>query len=288
MDNDQNEAGKPEKFSNDAKENLRIENEILRIKIRTELGGEYEIDENLPPELENEFLKNILAFEHRYSRIKMVKIADLLGNPSVKKAAKMDDAAIAVAYKKLEELLAQKNIVVEFTKPRDDRFKYRFIVEELFDHETDDMEVEGMTKYFNYEEFHPDHEEEIKEYTIKFLADWFVRKTDAAKWYMEDKFIQPDGQVFAKEEMIASFRKVFAAYIAFENSGYAMGEVSFELNLKPNEANQGMGFAEGMVKYTAVLESGEKKEIEGPFKFYFSRSYGRWRIYFFYLTGFNA
>jgi len=288
MDNEQNPANNPEQFSNDPKENLRIENEILRIKIKTELGGDYESDENLPPELENEFLKNILAFEHRYAKIKMVKIADLLGNPVVVKAAKLDDAAMMEAYKALEALLARKNIVVEFTRPRDERFKYRFITEELFEHETDDMEVEGVTKYFNYEEFHPDHEAEIKEYAIKFLADWFVRKTDAAKWYLDDQFVQPDGKIFTKDEMIASFKKVFAAYVAFEDCGYAMDDVHFDLHTNAGETNEGMGFAEGMVKYTAVLESGEKKPVEGPFKFYFSRNYGRWRIFFFYLTGFNA
>ena len=288
MDNEQNPADNSEKFSNDPKENLRIENEILRIKIKTELGGDYESDENLPPELENEFLKNILAFEHRYAKIKMVKIADLLGNPVVQKAAKMDDTVIIKAYNDLEELLTQKNIVVEFTRPRDPRFKYRFITEELFEHETDDMEVAGMTKYFNYEEFHPDHEAEISDYAIKFLADWFVRKTDAAKWYLDDQFIQPDGKIFTKDEMIASFKKVFAAYIAFEDCGYAMDDVHYDLNTNASEKNEGMGFAEGMVKYTAVLESGEKKPVEGPFKFYFSRNNNRWRIFFFYLAGFNA
>jgi hypothetical protein len=288
MDNKQTPAGNPEPFSNDPKENLRMENEILRIKVKAELGGDFESDEDLPPELENEFLKNILAFEHRYAKIKMVKIADLLGNPPIKKAAKMDDATIASECEALEALLAAKNIVVEFTRPRDARFRYRFITEELFEHETDDMLVEGITKYFNYEEFHPDHEEEIKESTIKFLADWFVRKTDAAKWYLDDQFIQPDGQRFTKEAMIASFKKVFASYIAFEDCGYAMEEVHFDLQHKPEEAHEGMGFAEGMVKYTAVLETGEKKLVEGPFKFYFSRSYNRWRIFFFYLTGFNT
>jgi hypothetical protein len=288
MEDEQLPAEEPGKLSEDPKENLRIENEILRIKIKTELGGEYEGDSNLPPELENEFLKNILAFEHRYAQIKMLKVANLLGNPVFDDAALLDDKAVADAYHELETLLAEKHIVVEFTRPRDVRFKYRFITEELFEHETDDMQVDGITKYFNYEEFHPDHEAELAECAIKFLGDWFARKTDAAKWYLDDQFIQPDGHAFAKDEMIASFRKVFAAYTSFENSGYAMRDVQFEINQVPNELNEGMGFAEGMVKYTAVLENGERIPIEGPFKFYFSRSFSRWRIYYFHLSGFNA
>ena len=270
------------------RKNLRIENEILRIKIKTELGGDYESDENLPPELENEFLKNILAFEHRYSKIRMIKIADLLGNPTVKKAAKMDDETVAGLTATLKNCWHKKILLLNLPNQGTNVLNTVFITEELFEHETDDMEVPGMTKYFNYEEFHPDHEAEITEYAIKFLADWFVRKTDAAKWYMDEQFLQPDGQKFSKEEMIASFKKVFAAYISFEDCGYAMDEVQFELNTKATEVSGGTGFAEGMVKYTAVLESGEKKPFEGPFKFYFSRAFGRWRIYFFYLTGFNA
>lgn len=288
MDQEQLPDNQPGEFSKDPRENLRIENEILRIKVRTELGGVYEGDENLPPELENEFLKNILAFEHRYARIKMVKVRELLGNPGFPASRELNDAEIATRYAALESLLAERNIVVEFTQPRPLRFKYQFITEELFEHETDDMQVEGMTKYFNYEEFHPDHESDIRESAIKFLADWFQRKTDAAKWYLDEQFIQPDGKTFTRDEMLQSFRKVFAAYTAFEDCGYIMEDVQFELNEQQGPLNEGMGFAEGMVKYTAVLENGERKEMEGPFKFYFSRSYHRWLIYFFYLTGFNA
>ena len=61
-----------------------------------------------------------------------------------------------------EALLAQKNIVVEFTKPRNARFKYRFITEELFEHEMDDVHVKGMFTHFTYEEFHPNHDYDLR------------------------------------------------------------------------------------------------------------------------------
>ncbi len=38
----------------------------------------------------------------------------------------------------------------------------------------------------------------------------------------------------------------------------------------------------------AVLESGERQEVEGPFKFYFRREDGWGHIIFVSLTGFNS
>jgi len=287
MENEQYPAGQPEKFSDDPQEQLRIENEILRIKVRTELGGIVEMGENLPPELENEFLKNVLAFEHRYANVKMVRIGDLLGRPGLPAVDTLDDSAMEKAFTELESLLEEYDIVVEFTRPREARFKYRFIVEELFEHETDDMVMEGMTRYFNYEEFHPDHPADLKEYTIQFLGDWFQRKTDAARWHLDDEFIYPDGRKYSRDEMIAQFKRVFAAYVSFDDCGYTFDDFHFDLSERDGDANQGMGFTEGMVKYTATLESGEKKQIEGPYKFYFCRSFGRWQIFYFHLAGFN-
>jgi hypothetical protein len=288
MSEDWLKPGSEEKFSNDPLENLRIENEILRMKVKAELGGAYEGSENLPPEIENEFLKNILAFEHQYANTKMIRIADLLGNPVFKKAAELDNDAVSKELQYAEELLEQKNIVVEFVKPRDDRFKYQFITEELFEHETDDLQIEGMTKHFAYEEFHPDHEAEITERSLEFLSDWFERKIDMTNDYLDEQFIQPDGKMFTKEELIEKLDRVFAAYTAFDECQYALGEIKYDLNESTDGKNEGMGFAEGAVKYIAVLENGEQKQIEGSFKFYFSRAYSNWRLFFFYLTGFNS
>ncbi len=280
--------GDLQSFGNNPEENLQIENEILRMKVKAELGGAYEGSENLPAAIENEFLKNILAFEHRYANTKMMKLFDLLDRPTFKKADDLDDIAIAKQLEDLEELLAQKSIVVDFLKTRDDRFKYKFITEELFNHETDDLQMEGMTKCFTYEEFHPDHEAEIKDITNDFLSDWFERRIDKNKLYLGNEFIQPNGKILNKEELISKINQVFDAYTDFEECEYSLDEIKFDLNENSEGALEGMGFCEGEVKYTVALESGDKKQIAGPFKVYLGREYGCWHIFFFNLTGFNS
>ena len=53
-------------------ENLRTENEFLKMKLMLEHGGQFgELDEDgntdLPPEIENEFLNSVMAFEKQFS-----------------------------------------------------------------------------------------------------------------------------------------------------------------------------------------------------------------------------
>ena len=54
-----------EKFSDNEIENLQIENEMLRIKLKAQFGDAFQMESSnsLPPEIENQFLKNILAFQ---------------------------------------------------------------------------------------------------------------------------------------------------------------------------------------------------------------------------------
>ncbi len=274
-------------FSSDPQENLRIENEILRMRVKAELGGAYEGSEDLPPEMENEFLKSILSFEHAFANSKRVKIATLIGNPSLAKADELDEPSIKKALEHVEHLLDEQHIEVVFNKPRSERFKYCFITEELLDHETDDLWMEGLTRQFTYEEFHPDHKAEITDQTMAFLSDWFERKVDAGNGYLGEQFIYPDGKILEMGALLQLFKNAFAAYTAFEECQYALGEVNYELETAES-SRKGMGYSEGLVKYTAVLESGERQPVEGPFKFYFSREDGWWNIYFFYLTGFNS
>ncbi len=83
--------------------------------------------------------------------------------------------------------------------------------------------MEGLTRQFTYEEFHPDHKAEITDQTMAFLSDWFERKVDAGNGYLGEQFIHPDGKVLEKQALLDLFRNAFAAYTAFEDCQYALG-----------------------------------------------------------------
>ena len=64
-------------LSNDPEENLRMENELLRLKIQAEHGGQSHTSGELPPEIENMFLKNVMAFEQNYAKAKPATVFEL-------------------------------------------------------------------------------------------------------------------------------------------------------------------------------------------------------------------
>jgi hypothetical protein len=267
-------------LDNDGEENIEMENELLRLKLKAELGGDSFSNGNLDPTLENQFLKQVLAFEHSYAKGKRVKIFDLLGKPDFKSVSELTDGQLDFEFKSVLDLLAQNNIAVDFSGDYDNRLKYSFIIEELVDHETDDFKVPGMITHFSYEEFHPNHKLDIENRAIEFLTGWFEQGFDERNWCLDDPFILPDRKTLSKVEITQKFRRIFDSYSAFTDYEYKIDNISFELN-----EQGGLGHAEGYTKYNAILENNDKIIISGPFKLYLSLQYGWWSIFYIVFPG---
>ena len=270
-------------FSNDPEENLRIENELLQLKLKAELGGEFVSTKTLSPDLENTFLKNVLEFEHAFANTKQVKIFDFLGRPSFKKSSELADHEIEKALENVCALLEEKNIEADFSGDYDSRLKYAFITGELFEHETDDIQIPGMITHFMYEEFHPNHKMDIEARSIDFITGWLNQKIDEDNWELADTFLLAGEMTLPKKELITKIKRVFDAYTGFYNAEYTIGEINFELP----ENKIGMGYSKGTLSYDAILESGEKIHIEGPFILYMKMEYQWWNIFYFMIPGFN-
>jgi len=271
----------------DPVKNLRIENEILQMKLRAEFGGYCRTSSRISPELENEFLKRVLEFERRFQNVGFVSLAQLIGNPPIKKAEELSDQAIVIELERIRALLHARQIVVSFCRKRDARFQYKFITEELLQQETENMVIPGLIKYFVYEDFHPDHEITIRDRTINMLVNFFDRCPEMMEIYLSNQYIQPEGTVIDRREQLKRLRQWMSSFRRFEDCGYNISKISYML--KPNEKPiTAMGHSEGRIKYTAISRDGAKQLIEGAFKFYFTCEGNWWSSFFFYLPGFNA
>lgn len=143
-------------------ENLKNENEFLKMKLMLEQGAKFgtmQTGGNLPPEIENQFLKNIMAFEKQAAEQKMIKVFDKIKRPiQFKPVNEIPDDAIENAWNELDNYLKNYNIELSVCSPNvSNRELYRFTTEELFNHEMNDMNVPGMMTCFTYDEFYPDH-----------------------------------------------------------------------------------------------------------------------------------
>ena len=141
-------------FSRDPNENLRIENELLKLKMQAEYEATFGVSPDLPPEIEHAFLQNVLEFEKSWQEARKVKVYDLLGRPAFRPAATLSQSEIRKELKRIIDVMSEKNIVFDTIENYDPLLIYRFITEELFNHETEDLNLPGWTKNFIYEEFH--------------------------------------------------------------------------------------------------------------------------------------
>jgi hypothetical protein len=263
-------------------EKLRFENELLRLKLQAEFGGDSFSAGSLDPSLENEFLKNVMMFERGHAGAKRVKIFDLLGHPVFKKTNELDDEQVSTELEKVTDLLAEKNIEINFSGSYDDRTKYSFITDELFEHEVDDFTLEGMTTYFDYEEFHPNHALDIENRAKEFLNGWFEKDLNERNWCFDDNFVLPDRTILTKKNVTDKIGEIFDHYGPFTDCDYKILDIGFQLN-----DEGGIGHAEGLVKYKADLANNEQVDIRGPFKLYLSSTYGLWSIFHIVFPGFE-
>ncbi len=263
-------------------ENIRMENEFLQLKLKAELGAETFITGNIPPEVENEFLKNVLAFENSFSNTPMKKIYELLGKPKHKQEIELDDHAIELELEALFTLMKKKQITLEFLGAYSSRTKYKFITEEFFNEEVSENMMPGMVWDFNYEEYHPNHNAEIEQKTISFIKAWIDQKINKDYFDLAETFIMPNGQIFGKDEIANKIKNIYKSFPEFKDCSYTIEKVDYEL-----QNNIGMGYAEGIVKYSAMSRSQEKITIEGQFKLYFTLEFNSWSIFYFIFPGFE-
>lgn len=269
-------------MSYDPDENKRMENELLQLKLMAELGVDAHISANTPLSIENIFLKNMLAYEKGLAEAKEINIFGLIGKPDFVSETILDDTSIETALNKIMDLLNEKQIALDFLGNYEDRKKYKFITEELFEEKVMNVQLPGMIMHFIYEEFHPNHKLDIRNKTEKFINSWFIQENENLSFSLADILVLPDRKVWKKEKVMDKFAKVFNSFPKFKNGKFTITEINFEI-----KEDIGLAYAEGTIKYDAYTENQDKIEFEGPFKLYFTLEYEWWSIYYFVIPGFE-
>lgn len=275
-----------EKFSNDEKENLRIENELLRIKLTAEYGDAFQMESNesLPPEIENQFLKNIIAFEEANQKTETTTVYEKLGKPGYKPAGELSGDEISRELERIVAIMEEDQMNLDFCDgPYPDEVIYRFITEELFAHEIDIVPIFGMNWNFIYEEFHPNNKADIEKNTHQFFKHWSTREFDEYSNELDYNITTADGVQMTREELYIKMNYFFESFDRFENDGYNIKMI----DVAEQEDGTAMGFSEGMYKYDALLENGDVLHFEEPYKLYMRREDNYWSIFYFLMPGFK-
>ncbi len=281
---EENNKEHEENFNDDPEQNLRIENEILKLKMQAErdalFGGSLE---NLAPEVEAEFLKNVQQFEDSFDKASPITIYECIGRPGYKNAEELMPEEVKGEIIRIIDLMHSKNIIFEVQGQYELSVIYKFITEELFQEKIREVNFPGFIHSFVYEEFHPSHHIDIARTAQDFLGHWFEKGFDENNTEFASQLITAEGKIFSKEEVIEKLRNCLDSYQRFINIKFKGSDTAFEWDEKEGK---GLGHAEGMFSYDAVIENGETIHIEGLFKLFMINETGRWQIFYFVFPGF--
>jgi hypothetical protein len=271
---------------NDPSFDLPVENELLMLKLKAEFGAECTTgSHDIPPVVVNEFLKSVYEFEQKFREPReLIKIYDKIGRPEFRTAEELTEKQLSGELKRLQKQMHKHRLELDVLGEYSDRTIYKFITEEFFEHEMENLDMPGYIHHFCYEEFHPNHEMDIRNRAVEFLTQWFDRKINEYSWELADPLVHPDTREFPKSEILKKINHLFDAYTAFRNCSYKFEEISFEWN---EDKERGRGYAGGTAKYDAVTENNETIRIEGPFQFYLSNTDNWWSIFYFIFPGFT-
>lgn len=210
----------------------------------------------------------------------IITVFEKIGKPVFKPSVSIDDSDLSDELIRLFKIMNENNINLSWSCQYKDRVIYDFIIEELFPYEIEDVYIQGMTHMFNYEEFHPNHE-----YDLKIITEDFLRALLSKNWHEMDGTFINENLINSHGEEI-SRDVLFEQIKAFQNTYY---------NLKVNELeiskiifNIETGSANAVIKlsYEVQKEKGVMKYYKGKAVFSFLYKYGFWNISHIEVPGF--
>lgn len=257
-------------------EDLRIENEVLKLKMNAMFGAKFDNSESMPPQLENIFLNQVLQFETAWAESTPVTMHEAIGSPSCPPAETLDEKEMRNELGKIYNLFQKHNISLSFQKELPLSTVYRFITEELFK-VTMLPQVPGMFHMYSYEEFHPDHQADIEAVVKQFMEGYFNKEKEECMYLLEEELMGKDKDCVLKENVSGLLDMIFETYLVFANCNYSIDEVKFCV-----EGDDGAALVKGEVSYEGLLEHGERVPFNGKFGIHLNYQY-LWKINGFFI-----
>lgn len=260
---------------------IKIDNELKKKELSEKYGAFFgKGDADLPPEIESAWLNYVDEFEKQFENVGRTTVWEYIGKPVCQKITELNKNEISSKLNELYDLLNKNNIVLDTICDVEEEELYRFITEELFEHEMDDMRIPGMTSCYIYEEFHPNAEHDIES-----AIDYFFKMTMGKMkniggtgydllYIDEENYCDANGNAIDKEKVKKSINDFLDSFDLFNIDTYKVKTVV--VNETKDDA-----LIEFIICYRGIFK-GTKQFVEfngsGRFKLRPSE-FGGWGIY---------
>lgn len=257
----------------EAMEELRFENELRKIKLNLEHGAQfYNLDEgNIPAEIEKGFLDQVEQFEIAYSSSKLIQVYEFIGKPKLKSIVEIPAENVKFELDVLTFILSENNIRIDSICEVEEAEMYRFITEELFFEEIEEIRIEGMMRCYIYEEFHPNHDFDIRNSCTELIVTLLDKECEINPTFSDLAFsIETKKGLVSKEDFIESFIKIKDSYSVIECSKFEIESVVIDTEVAKVYCN---------IEYSMVIEgSHERLSFSGKGEVGLIMEYGYWAV----------
>ncbi|MBK8657701.1 MAG: hypothetical protein IPN22_02175 [Bacteroidetes bacterium] len=89
-------------------EDIASENQFLKMKMMAQFGGDFVGNETVSPEVENQFLKQIMSFQKQHGQAKSISVYKYIGEPEYNHVNDLSDRQVKA---QLEKTLFMKRSV---------------------------------------------------------------------------------------------------------------------------------------------------------------------------------
>ena len=241
-------------------EQLRFENEILKLKLETEMGAlAINVPDDMPPELANAWLNSIYDFEKNHKNPENKKsVFEHLGKPEFKQSDGLSPDELFKEGKRLMKLLNDHGLDLHVICDYEPKVIYDFILNELFPYEIIHQYKPGGMSVFTYEEFHPNIDHDIRRFTNEFVRQFFNKEKFHTfnLIYLNEIINTKSGSTISEDDCLLLIREVQDIY---------RERILHDCEIKSITFDENVGKSICSVTYNA--DGAKIKTVEASFEF---------------------
>lgn len=138
----------PDEQFTSSRDQIEAENAFLRLKLELEHNLKECGNSEVPPEVENIFLRSVYAFEQKHTHSQ--NTTEKPQRPGYRMYSELPPDALIAELQQLNELMTENKIVLECICEYDDGVIYKFFSGELIEKPVDSSSCKEMVIHFTY------------------------------------------------------------------------------------------------------------------------------------------
>lgn len=207
---------------------LSTENELMKLKMMAEFGGDFTGTDDIPADVENQFLKQIISFHKLHDNSKMTTVYKFIGEPEYNHVHDLSEKGIAKELKSLMKTMEKNGVSLNLLAETRKREIYRFITEELFKQEIEDIKVKGWIHQFVYEDFYPNPDYDVRNVVSLSIESLFNKNKDIPQEYFSEEMKDAIGLSVELEDLFEKIRNFQARFHQIKPGEYELHTVEID------------------------------------------------------------